>query len=121
MAFSHNGRTGAFLSPSAQATGRGILTSTAGRGLFLHGQGRAEHTTARKSTPKKRCYLGVSDIVKYSRDRLEKIPASASPNHPILEIRTLGSSGLEYRLKTKGQPRSSWLFMPAFPVIALKD
>lgn len=65
--------------------------------------------------------LGVSDIVKYSRDRLEKIPDSASPNHPTLEVRTLGSSGLEYRLRTEGQRQSSWQFMPAFPVSALKD
>jgi fructokinase len=65
--------------------------------------------------------LAVSDIVKYSHERLDKIPASASPNRPILEIRTLGNRGLEYRLKSKDQPRLPWRFMPAYSVGDLKD
>lgn len=65
--------------------------------------------------------LAVSDIVKYSQDRLAEIPPSASSNRPILEIRTLGDRGLEYRLKSKNYPRLVWRFMPAFEISSFKD
>ena len=65
--------------------------------------------------------LAVADIVKYSIDRLCEIPPSASLTRPILEIRTLGDLGLEYRLKVPRSSRSNWRFMSSLPVHELKD
>ena len=62
--------------------------------------------------------LAVADIVKYSDERLDNITTLLSEVEIPLEIKTLGSKGLQYRLA--GQ-YSEWNFLNAFPQSALLD
>ena len=65
--------------------------------------------------------LAVSDIVKYSEDRISQIPRNPVSKSPRLEIQTLGSHGLRYRLKTISTKSGEWRTIPAFAVKEFAD
>ncbi|ACB73837.1 PfkB domain protein [Opitutus terrae PB90-1] len=60
--------------------------------------------------------LAVSDIVKYSADRIPQVPRSPASRSPRLEIQTLGRRGLRYRLKSGDTNPGSWRELAAFTV-----
>lgn len=64
--------------------------------------------------------LSVSHIVKYSAERISKLPTSASHFRPILEIQTLGDEGLRYRLKENTRI-SAWMTKKATATTQFKD
>lgn len=65
--------------------------------------------------------LSVSDIVKYSAERIEKPPRNPNGTSPRLEIQTLGEKGLRYRLKAGATTPGPWRRLPAFPAESFKD
>lgn len=65
--------------------------------------------------------LAVSDIVKYSAERISQIPRNPVSKSPRLEIQTLGLEGLRYRLKMGGTSPGEWRTVPAFPVGSYVD
>ncbi|WP_161554689.1 PfkB family carbohydrate kinase [Ereboglobus luteus] len=65
--------------------------------------------------------LAVSDIVKYSADRIDRIPRNPASKLPKLEIQTLGREGLRYRLKTNSTTPGAWHTIPAFVVKQFVD
>jgi len=65
--------------------------------------------------------LAVSDIVKYSAERIGRIPRNPVSRSPRLEIQTLGSKGLRYRLKMGTTSPGEWRTMPAFALDCLVD
>ena len=65
--------------------------------------------------------LEVSDIVKYSHERLSHA-RNLLDSVPIpIEIETLGSAGLRYRTQLDRAETSGWKVMSAFPVGSLRD
>ena len=60
--------------------------------------------------------LAVSDIVKYSDERINEIPRNPISKSPRLEIQTLGGAGLRYRLKMGDIIPSEWRMISAFQV-----
>jgi fructokinase len=60
--------------------------------------------------------LAVSDIVKYSEERIPQIPHNPISRSPRLEIQTLGQNGLRYRLKMNSTKPGEWQTVPAFHV-----
>lgn len=64
--------------------------------------------------------LSVSHIVKYSAERISKLPLSTSNFRPILEIQTLGEEGLRYRLKENTRI-SPWMTRKAIETTQFKD
>jgi fructokinase len=60
--------------------------------------------------------LAVSDIVKYSEERISRIPRNPISRSPRMEIQTLGRHGLRYRLKTNTTKPGEWHTVPAFAV-----
>lgn len=65
--------------------------------------------------------LAVSDIVKYSAERLSEPPHNPISMSPRLEIQTLGETGLRYRLKLNSTTPGPWRHLPAYPVKELRD
>jgi fructokinase len=65
--------------------------------------------------------LAVSDIVKYSEERIAQIPLSPASKSPRLEIQTLGSNGLRFRLKTNSTKPEGWHTISAFNVEGFVD
>ena len=65
--------------------------------------------------------LAVSDIVKYSVDRIPKPPRNPASKSPRLEIQTQGDDGLRYRLKMATNFPGPWRSLSAFPVRDYKD
>lgn len=65
--------------------------------------------------------LAVSDVIKYSSDRISNPPKNPVSRSPRLEIQTLGSSGLRYRLKMGTDQPGAWQNLPAFTVDSLVD
>ncbi len=65
--------------------------------------------------------MAVSDIVKYSAERISQPPCNPNTPSPRLEIQTLGSNGLRYRLKNGAATPGPWRMLPAQPVAAYKD
>jgi len=65
--------------------------------------------------------MSVSDIVKYSADRIAEPPRNPDCPSPRLEIQTLGAQGLRFRLKDGLHQPGPWRTLPAFPVANLKD
>jgi fructokinase len=65
--------------------------------------------------------LAVSDIVKYSAERISKIPRNPISKSPRLEIQTLGQTGLRYRLKMGTTSPGEWRTIPAYIVEACID
>lgn len=65
--------------------------------------------------------LAVSDIVKYSEDRIPRVPRNPISRSPRLEIQTLGDAGLRYRLKLNSTTPGEWKTLPAFIADPLVD
>jgi len=65
--------------------------------------------------------LAVSDVVKYSVDRIPTPPRNPASKSPRLEIQTLGNDGLRYRLKMKTNLPGPWHGMPAIPTPDYRD
>jgi sugar/nucleoside kinase (ribokinase family) len=65
--------------------------------------------------------LEVSDIVKYSVERLPQPPQNPVSKSPRLEIQTLGATGLRYRLKQDATTPGPWRHLPAYPVKTVRD
>lgn len=65
--------------------------------------------------------LSVSHVVKYSADRIARLPDSTSQFRPVLEIQTLGEAGLRYRLKQANARVGPWRMKKALEVTNLKD
>ncbi len=65
--------------------------------------------------------LGLCHIVKYSSDRLHSIELEQLENGPCLEIKTLGSAGLNIRVRCDGGLWNEWRHHPAFPVSKIVD
>ena len=65
--------------------------------------------------------MAVSDVVKYSAQRIAKPPVNPDDPSPRLEIQTQGESGLRFRIKTGTNHPGAWQQLPGFPVTDLKD
>lgn len=65
--------------------------------------------------------LAVSDIVKYSAERITGIPRNPVSKSPRLEIQTKGQTGLRYRLKEGTTSPGEWRTLPAFAVQSYVD
>jgi sugar/nucleoside kinase (ribokinase family) len=65
--------------------------------------------------------LAVSDIVKYSAERLSEPPHNPISQSPRLEIQTLGEAGLRYRLKLNSTTPGPWRRLPSYPVLKMRD
>ncbi|HZR79007.1 MAG TPA: carbohydrate kinase family protein [Chthoniobacterales bacterium] len=65
--------------------------------------------------------LSVSDIVKYSAERIPRPPKNPQAISPRLEIQTLGDKGLRYRLKVGTTLPGPWRHLPAFQAESFKD
>lgn len=65
--------------------------------------------------------LQLADIVKYSSDRLEQIEQITCQTYIPIEIETLSSQGLRYRLGGNNNLQRAWKIMPAFTVNQLVD
>lgn len=63
----------------------------------------------------------VSDIVKYSAERIPQAPRSPDSPSPRLEIQTLGSEGLRYRLKEGSAKPGPWRTLAAQTTGEYKD
>ncbi|RLI77255.1 carbohydrate kinase [Archaeoglobales archaeon] len=64
--------------------------------------------------------LGLCHILKYSSQQLSKLRKIGSRPIPILEIETLGSKGLRYRVKIDSKS-SEWKFMESYKLGPIKD
>ena len=65
--------------------------------------------------------LSVSDIVKYSADRVSTPPRNPVSESPRMEIQTLGETGLRYRLKVASHRPGPWHILPSFQVSQFTD
>ncbi len=65
--------------------------------------------------------LEISDLVKYSHERLGHVRELTQNRKVPLEIETLGAEGLRYRLRTDGRQSGKWKRMQAHTVKNLKD
>ena len=65
--------------------------------------------------------LAVSDVVKYSVERIPIPPRNPASRSPRLEIQTQGTDGLRYRLKRTTNVPGPWRNLSAFPVRKHKD
>lgn len=67
----------------------------------------------------------LAHVVKYSNDRLREIAdlnlKSSVRNRLLLEIETLGASGLRYRSHLDGESRTRWNTLEAIPCPSFKD
>ena len=63
----------------------------------------------------------VSHIIKYSHERIGRMPASARGATPFLEIETLGAYGLRFRISTHDIQLSNWEYLESYKVDDLKD
>ncbi len=65
--------------------------------------------------------MAVSDIVKYSAQRIQSPPEIEHSTSPRLEIQTLADQGLKYRLKNGSCKPGSWKHLAPYPVDKFKD
>ncbi len=65
--------------------------------------------------------MAVSDVVKYSSDRIAEPPQNPDNPSPRLEIQTLGVAGLRFRLKDNAIRPGVWHHLNACPVDDLRD
>jgi sugar/nucleoside kinase (ribokinase family) len=65
--------------------------------------------------------MAVSDVVKYSAERIPQPPRNPDTPSPRLEIQTLGSAGLRYRLKEGSAKPGPWRNLAAHPAGECKD
>jgi len=65
--------------------------------------------------------LRTSHIVKYSRERLGHLREGSRYPAPMLEIETLATEGLRYRLRGGLSPSSKWREMEAYQIDGVRD
>lgn len=65
--------------------------------------------------------MAVSDIVKYSSQRIQEPPHNPDADSPRLEIQTMGEGGLRFRLKQNSNQPGAWQHIPSCPVAHFKD
>jgi sugar/nucleoside kinase (ribokinase family) len=64
--------------------------------------------------------LGLTDILKYSHERLPDLHFH-TPREILLEVQTLGPGGLRFRSAANRLPRNRWVQVGAFPVEQFRD
>lgn len=65
--------------------------------------------------------MAVSDIVKYSAQRIKEPPQNPDSPSPRLEIQTLGESGLRFRVKEASNLPGNWRHLDPFNLPNFKD
>lgn len=65
--------------------------------------------------------MAVSDIVKYSAQRIANPPEIENSDSPRLEIQTLADQGLRYRIRTVENHLGAWKQLTPFTVDSFKD
>ncbi len=65
--------------------------------------------------------LSTCHVLKYAGDRLGHVKELAEESAPILQIETLGTQGLKYRMQVGNKHQKRWQVMPAFLVDSLRD
>jgi sugar/nucleoside kinase (ribokinase family) len=65
--------------------------------------------------------LELTNVLKYSHERMRKIREIHEVSTPLLEIETLGKEGLRYRSRLIQFPDRSWHRLESFPVARLED
>jgi fructokinase len=65
--------------------------------------------------------IQVAHIVKYSHESIGNIPGSLGTKYPLLQIETLGSYGLRFRLNLGIDHGSNWEYLETYRVDDLKD
>jgi fructokinase len=65
--------------------------------------------------------MAVSDIVKYSAQRIAEPPRNPDCPSPRLEIQTLGENGLRFRMKDGEHRPGPWRTLAAYPTSQFKD
>ncbi|MDD5222595.1 MAG: hypothetical protein PHE84_01280 [bacterium] len=65
--------------------------------------------------------INLSDVVKYSHERLGRLRSGKKYNTPVIEIETFGSEGLRYRSRNGSNTARPWKEMAAYLVRDLRD
>jgi fructokinase len=65
--------------------------------------------------------IALSDVVKYSHQRLGSLPDLTRHATKLVEIQTLGDEGLRYRVHGSGKRNDRWREMGAYAVQPLRD
>lgn len=65
--------------------------------------------------------VDVAHIIKYSKERMGNALPTSAANHVLLEIETLGSSGLRYRSNLPRAATTGWQHIDAFKITNVKD
>ncbi len=65
--------------------------------------------------------VAVSDVLKYSADRIPSLSFLSAAFRPRLEIQTLGEDGLRYAFRSDSETRRKWKRLSAVPVTVFKD
>jgi len=65
--------------------------------------------------------IQVAHVVKYSHERIDNITGSLGTKCPLLQIETLGSYGLRFRLNSEINHSSDWEYLETYKVGDLKD
>jgi fructokinase len=65
--------------------------------------------------------VGLSHVVKYSHERLGHLRQRPRHQHPFLEIETVGSDGLRYRVRGRRKESGQWKEMRAYGLVGLRD
>ena len=89
---------------------------------FLKSQGSIiffEPSGIKKSVLFEKC-LQISDIVKYSEERIEQI-TMPDKSSILLEIQTLGETGLRYKYFHHTAGKNKWITLKAYPVDEFSD
>jgi sugar/nucleoside kinase (ribokinase family) len=63
----------------------------------------------------------TSHIVKYSHERLRELPEIVVQRSPLLQVETLGESGLRYRKVQRSGRGGRWIELKAFHVDVVRD
>ena len=63
----------------------------------------------------------TSHVVKYSHERLRELPEIAVKRSPLLQVETLGESGLRYRKVPRSGRGGHWVELNAFHVDVVRD
>jgi sugar/nucleoside kinase (ribokinase family) len=63
----------------------------------------------------------TAHVVKYSHERLRELPEVNVAHSPLLQIETLGESGLRYRKVPRGGRNGEWIDIDAFKVDLIRD
>lgn len=65
--------------------------------------------------------VSLADVLKYSRERLPSLGGPAAPSGVLLEIQTLGASGVRFRTSLPRYDSDGWNHMDAFEVTDIRD